>query len=127
MTSLPHAKRLVQAGVACTALVLAAGVIALLSSYGVQIASILLTAAAIVAAAGLAAARDPSRRLNLGIWIPIAAALPLFGVFYAVGLFLFEHLGQTTASVLLIVVAAVIAAATLLAAVQRPKPHGSRG
>ncbi|HYJ10059.1 MAG TPA: hypothetical protein VEX18_13645 [Polyangiaceae bacterium] len=86
---------------------------------GVAIASLLLTAAAIIAAGGLAAARDPSRRVNIGLWLPIAAALPLFGVFYAIGLFIFEHLGQTYAGVLLIAVALLGALASVFAASNR--------
>jgi hypothetical protein len=119
MSSSPHGKRLVVAGAACSGVVLAAGLIALLSSRGVIIASVLLTAAAIIAAGGLAAARDPSRRVNIGIWLPIAAALPLFGVFYAIGLFIFEHLGQTYAGALLIAVAVIVAVASAFAASNR--------
>jgi hypothetical protein len=104
-------------------LVVTAGVLAIvLRRAGIEIASVLLTLAAIVVAAGLAAARDPDRRLNIGIWIPIVAALPLFGIFYAIGLFIFRHLGQTYAGALLIVVAVVLGVASLAAATHRHTP-----
>jgi hypothetical protein len=120
---MPHRERLAQAGIASSVVVLIAGIVALvLPRAGIEIASVLLTAAAIVAAAGLAAARDPDRRLNIGIWIPIVAALPLFGIFYAIGLFIFKHLGQSYAGALLIGIAAVVGVTSLLATAQRHTP-----
>jgi hypothetical protein len=123
MAPMPRTERLAQAGLASSLLVFIAGGVALVSAgSGVEIASVLLTVAAIVAAAGLAAARDPERRVNIGIWIPIVAALPLFGIFYAIGLFLFRHLGQTFAGALLIAVAAILGVMSLFATVHRRTP-----
>jgi hypothetical protein len=101
--------------------VLGAGVAATVGGRGVIVASALLAVATVVAAGGFAVARDPSRRVNIGILIPIVAALPLFGIFYAIGMFIFSHLGQAIGAGLLFACAAGVAAVTGATSIRRRK------
>jgi hypothetical protein len=102
-------ERLLIAGLACSSLVLAAGVVAITSRLGIAIASGVLTVAAVVAIAGFAHAKN---RWSSGLWVLMAAALPLFFALYAAGLTILRSLGQTVAGVLLIVLAVLIAGGT---------------
>jgi hypothetical protein len=76
----------------------------------VLVASALLTLDVIVIAGGLAYARDS--RLGMGVWLLIAATLPIFGLLYAIGLMILQHLGSVVAGGLLLVLACALAMAT---------------
>jgi hypothetical protein len=106
-------------------MVMTAGVIALLSEAGVVIASVLLTLAAMVAALGFGAARDRAQRLDIGLLVPIVAALPLFGVFYAIGRLIFARLGQGVGGGLLIAIGGILAIASTLFALRARRPARS--
>jgi hypothetical protein len=108
-------ERLLISGLACSSLVFAAGVIAIASRLGIVIASGVLTFAAIVGAAGFAYAKD---RWSSGLWVLLAAALPLFFALYAAGLAILRSLGQTAAGGLLIVLAVLLAGATAAVSAQ---------
>jgi hypothetical protein len=81
-------------------IVVVAGLFALWGTVVVQIASILLTLAAILALAGFPWAQD--RKLGWAIAVLIAAVLPTFGALYAIGLAILRHLGAAVAGGLLI-------------------------
>jgi hypothetical protein len=102
-------ERLLIAGLASSCLVFAAGVVAITSRLGIVIASGVLTFAAVVGGVGFAHAKN---RWSSGLWVLMAAALPLFFAFYAAGLTILRSLGQTAAGSLLIVLAVLIAGAT---------------
>jgi len=93
-------QRLILIAALCSVIVVAAGLFALWGALGVQIASGVLTLAAIVACAGFPWAQN--RKVGAGIVVLIAAVLPLFGAFYAVGLTIFRSLGSAVAGGLLI-------------------------
>jgi hypothetical protein len=114
----PADKRLTTAGLLCSGLVLAAGLIAMLSPVGVAVASGLLTLAAFVGLGGVSR-REPGA--DLAIWVLLAAAMPLFVAFYAIGLAILRRLGQATAGGLLIAIAALLIAATAFVALRRSK------
>jgi hypothetical protein len=107
-------ERVAVCGLTCSALVLAAGLIAKTSVSGVAIASVLLTVAAAVACAGAAAFRGHA--WDLGVWALLAAALPLFAVFYGVGLTVLRSLGLAMAGDLLIAIAAILPVVTIFTA-----------
>jgi Zn-dependent protease len=117
---LSASERLLVAGMACSTLVLTAGVIAMVNRLGIAVASGLLTVAAVVGAAGYAFAKN--QPWNIGHWVLIAAGLPLFFGLYAVGLAILRSLGQVTAGGLLVAIAAVLATATGLIALKWRKP-----
>jgi hypothetical protein len=102
-------ERLLIAGLTSSSLVFTAGVVAITSRLGIVIASGVLTFAAMVGTAGFAHAKN---RWSSGMWVLVAAALPLFFALYAAGLAILRSLGQTAAGGLLIVIAVVIAGAT---------------
>jgi hypothetical protein len=108
-------ERLLTVGLACSSLVLTAGVVAIISRFGIIIASGVLTFAVIVGVAGFAHAKS---RWSSGMWALIAAALPLFFALYAAGLAILRSLGQTAAGGLLIVLAVLIAGATVAVCAQ---------
>jgi hypothetical protein len=53
---------------------------------------------------------------------PVAAALPTFGIFYAIGLFIFEHLGQAAGGGLLIAIGGLLAVVSGVALVRGQRP-----
>jgi hypothetical protein len=106
-------------------MVMVAGVVALLSKAGVVAASVLLTLAAMVVALGFGTARDRARRVDIGLIVPIVAALPLFGIFYAIGRLIFARLGQGVGGGLLIAIGAVLAIASTVLALRRRRPAHS--
>jgi hypothetical protein len=103
-------------------MVTVAGVLALASGHGVVIASVLLTLAAMVAAVGFGSARDRARRFDIGLLVPIAAALPLFGIFYALGRLIFAELGQGYGGGLLIAIGGLLGIASAILALRSRKP-----
>jgi hypothetical protein len=113
MEALPANRRLWMAGVACSGLVLAAGIIATTNALGIAIASGLLTVAAIVGIIAIGIARAPGAAASYAVLI--AAALPLFFAFYAAGFTVLRYLGQKTAGGLLMVIAILLAIATHIA------------
>ena len=125
MTPLPHQERLAVSGFACSAIVVVAGVVALLSEAGVVIASVLLTLGAMVAALGLGTARDRARRVDIGLLVPIVAALPLFGVFYAMGRLIFARLGQGVGGGLLLAIGGLLAIGAIVLTLRIRKPARS--
>jgi hypothetical protein len=110
-------------GLTCSALVFTAGAIPTLGGAGNALASLLLTIAAVVGAEGIASARN--RRWDFGIWVLLAAALPLLGVLYAIGRAILLAAGAPIAGGLLIGVATVIAATTAFATLKSER-HASR-
>jgi hypothetical protein len=113
MEALPANRRLWMAGVACSGLVLAAGIIATTNAFGIAIASGLLTVAAIVGIIAIGIARAPGAAASYAVLI--AAALPLFFAFYAAGFTVLRYLGQKAAGGLLMVIAILLAIATHVA------------
>jgi len=111
-----RSERIAGFGLACSALLLAAGLFASLSSSGIAIASALLTVAGVVASAGVAAFRG--HPWDMSVWALLAAALPMFGIFYAIGLLLLRWVGQAIAGDLLIAIAAVLPVVTGFIALQ---------
>jgi hypothetical protein len=109
-----NSERVAVCGLVCSGLVLAAGFMAKISTSGVAIASALLTMAGVVACAGVAAFRG--HRWELGVWALMAAALPLFGAFYGIGLMILHSLGQAMSGDLLIAVAAILPVVTIFTA-----------
>lgn len=122
-------ERVAVCGLACSALVLAAGFIAKISASGVAIASVLLTLAGVVACAGGAIYRG--QRWSLGVWPLLGAALSVFGAFYGIGRLLLRTLGQAMAGDLLIAVAAILPAVAIFTAAnhhsQAPRPPARAG
>jgi hypothetical protein len=122
MKPLPHAERLAVSAFVCGAIVLVAGVSALLSDWGVVVASVLLTLAAMVLAWGFGTARDRARRLDIGLLVPIVAALPLFGIFYAIGRLILAKLGQGMGGGLLIAIGALVTVGATVLALRSGRP-----
>jgi MFS family permease len=121
MTPLPHVERLAVSGFTCGVMVMVAGVVALLSDVGVVVASALITLAAMVVALGFGAARDRARRFDIGLLVPIVAALPLFGIFYAIGRLIFARFGQGIGGGLLLAIGVVLAVASTVLALRDRK------
>jgi len=92
-------------------LVVTAGVIAIALSQGVFIASIILTATVLLAAIGLAFAND--RDLGFGIALLVAAALPSFLLFQAIGLWILRSMGSQVAGGLLIGIGGLLLAVAI--------------
>lgn len=111
MTSFPHPERFALSGFVCSALVVLAGLMALVGAWSPALPSVLLTVAAILFAVGFGTARTRPRRFDIGLLLPIAAALPLFGLFYAMGVFILERFGQALGGWLLIGLGVALAAA----------------
>ena len=109
MMPLNERQRRTVVGIISSAILASAGVIALQPS-GVLVASVLVTFAVIVFGGGLAYASD--RRLGMGVWLVIAATLPLFGLLYAIGASILRYLGPVVAGGALIVLAAALALMT---------------
>jgi hypothetical protein len=111
------------AGLACSALVLVAGLAAFANQVGVAIASGLLTLAAMGGLAGFASAKNPKTVSSYAVLL--AAALPLFFGFYIAGLQVLRVLGQAAAGGLLIGLSVVVAVVTLMVTAERraPLPH----
>jgi hypothetical protein len=103
--------RLATTGSVCTLLVLAGGIAALVATRGVVIASGLLTLNIIVAAIGLAAASN--RRAGFGIALLLAAALPLFLIFYEFGRRIMLRMGSGVAGGILLGIGAAMLIATI--------------
>jgi hypothetical protein len=91
----------------CSVVVMTAGVLATIAEHGVLIASILLTGAFLVGLVGITYAND--RVLGFGIAALLAAALPLFLGFQAIGLAILERLGPTVAGGVLVAVGGLLA------------------
>lgn len=102
-------------------MVMVAGVVALLSHAGVVAASAVITLAAMVVALGFGAARDRGRRFDFGLLVPIVAALPLFGVFYAIGRLIFARFGQEVGGGLLLAIGGILAIASTVFALRDRK------
>ncbi|HEX2882365.1 MAG TPA: hypothetical protein VHO25_22750 [Polyangiaceae bacterium] len=91
----------------CAIIVMTAGTLAMSVAQGVLIASILLTGAFLVGVVGITYAND--RVLGLGIAALLAAALPLFLGFQAIGLAILKRMGPAVAG------GALVATGSLLA------------
>ena len=103
--------RLAATASACTLLVLAAGTAALLVAPGVLIASGLLTLTILVAIVGFAYASD--RQAGMGLALLLAAALPLFLIFYEFGSRIMLLMGSGVAGGLLLGIGAALLLATV--------------
>jgi hypothetical protein len=116
-------KRRRVAGLACSALVMVAGVVALTNQLGIAIASGLLTLAGIGGLAAFASAKNPKALSSYAVLL--AAALPLFFGFYIAGLQVLRVLGQAAAGGLLIALSVVVAVVTVIVTAERraPLPH----
>jgi hypothetical protein len=97
-------------GVIATAIIAMAGAAALTCPHGVLVASVLLTLTVLIVGGGLAYSHD--RRLGMGIWLLMAATLPLFGLLYAIGVAILNYLGLDVAGGLLLALAAALGVAT---------------
>lgn len=120
--TLPHRERFALSGFLGSAFVILAGLLALVGRWSPSLPSILLTVAAIILVAGFGAARTRPRRFDIGLLLPIAAALPLFGLFYALGIFILDRFGQAVGGWLLIGLGAVLAATSTALALRHPRP-----
>lgn len=105
MMPLSERQRRTVVGTISSAILATAGFIALRPS-GVLVASVLVTLTVIVFCGGLAYASD--RRLGMGVWLVIAATLPLFGLLYAIGASILRYLGPVVAGGALIVLAGAL-------------------
>jgi hypothetical protein len=123
MEALSANRRLWMAGLACSGLVLAAGIIATTNQLGIAIASALLTVAAIVGIIAIGLSRAPGAATSYAVLI--AAALPLFFAFYAAGFTVLRYLGQKAAGGLLMGLAILVAIATQVATSTRHR-HAPR-
>lgn len=120
MNPYTESRRRTVVGVAATTIMTGAGVAALTGATGVLIASVLLTVTVIVIAGGLAHAHDG--RLGMGVWLLIAASLPLFGLLYAIGVTILKHIGPAVAGGLLFALAGALGIATAYAASVAKRP-----
>jgi hypothetical protein len=111
MENLSHGSRLVSAGAACSAICAGAGIVAFTGQGGVKISAGLLVVAVVVALVGYAYADN--RRLGWAAAALVAATLPLFGVLYAIGATIMNHLGATAAGGSLIALSIAVAGATI--------------
>jgi hypothetical protein len=91
----------------CAVVVMTAGTLAMSVAQGVLIASILLTGAFLIGVVGITYATD--RVLGLGIAALLAAALPLFLGFQAIGLAILERMGPAIAGGALVVIGSLLA------------------
>ena len=93
----------------------------MLSSAGVVVASALLTLTVVLAALAFGTAQDRAGRVDIALLAPVVAALPLFGVFYALGRLIFAQLGQGYGGGLLIAIGALLALGSAVLALRRRK------
>jgi hypothetical protein len=91
----------------CALIVMTAGALAMSVAQGVLIASILLTGAFLIGVVGTAYAND--RVLGLGIAALLAAALPLFLGFQAIGLAILKRMGPAIAGGALVTIGSLLA------------------
>ncbi len=112
MRHLTLRQRLAVTGAMCSALIVAAGLVALSGGIGIAIASLLLTAAIVAGLVGSAYASDST--LGLGVVAVIAATFPLFLGLYVIGMNIFARLGGGVAGGVLIGLGAGIALVSLV-------------
>ncbi|HEY3664595.1 MAG TPA: hypothetical protein VGL19_01300, partial [Polyangiaceae bacterium] len=106
-----HASRLVTAAGSASALCAAAGVIAFTGPGALKYSSALLVLAVVVALVGYAYADN--RGLGWAALALVAATLPLFGLLYAIGAMIMNHLGPVVAGGCLVALGIVSGALTL--------------
>lgn len=102
----PINRRLAMTASLCAVVVMTAGVLAMTLAEGVLIASILLTGAFLIGVVGTVYAND--RILGYGIAALLAAALPLFLGFQAIGLTILERMGPAVAGGALVTVGSLL-------------------
>jgi hypothetical protein len=120
MSPYTEGERRTVVGVLATTIMTSAGAAALTGATGVLVASVLLTFTVIVVAGGLAYAHD--RRLGMGVWLLIAATLPIFGLLYAIGVWILKYLGSGVAGGLLLGLAGALGIATAYDGLRAKRP-----